>query len=285
MQVHYRNGFLGLFLAFVMLGMGGCFVYIDGCAAKAKFEKVINLSQPLVAGSHLNATTPCGSIKAQGSETSTCSAQVTIRTRACSEAEAQELAEQIQVQLLPTTEGLELKAEYPKRQRGQSFSINYVITLPQQSNFSCKSSSGSIDLENLQGTIRANTSSGSIHTRQLGQGDVHCQTSSGSVSLTNGQGIGNCELRTSSGSVKASQVQAQSLYLKTSSGSVTADQVTCPKIVGRTSSGGVRAFFTADTPADLDADLSTSSGSVKVTLPPIFGGGGRGGFGRRFHRL
>jgi DUF4097 and DUF4098 domain-containing protein YvlB len=245
---------------------------LDGGSGRYKHEKIDHLSENLASGMRLEATTPSGSITMQGTDTATCTVKATIRARAGTEEKAEALAEEIEVHLEHTPEGLRLSAVYPVRKFGQSFSISYEITVPVRTELQCKTSSGSITLENIQGNMHAQTSSGSIKTSDLGQGDINCHTSSGSVSLVRGQGLGTCELRTSSGSVKAVQVHAQSLYLKTSSGSVTADQVTCQKINGHTSSGSVRAVFTAETPADLDAELTTSSGGVNVTLPPVFGG-------------
>ena len=272
--MHNKN-FPAWILAAILCTIGGCVIYIGDSpfpSFHAKYEKTLDLSEAMASGSHLDAVTPCGPIAVNGVDTTTCTVHVTIRTRAASEEEAEELAEQIKVQLLNTANGLKLEAQCPKRKRRQSISIGYDIKVPQQTGLTCKSSSGSLTLENLRGTVHAKTSSGSVHARNLGLGDVTCESSSGSVSLTEARGLGSCDLHTSSGTVKAVQVEARSLYLNSSSGGVTADHVTCEKIVGHTSSGSVRALFTPETPAHLDAELTTSSGSVNVTLPPIFGG-------------
>jgi len=272
MRVRHDYVRVVLLLGGIVLCVGGCMINLDGGSGRYKHEKIMHLSDTLASGMHLEATTPSGSITVQGTDTTTCTVKATIRARARTEEKAEVLAEQIEVHLQSSPEGLRLSATYPVRQSGQSFSISYEITVPVHTELQCKTSSGSITLKDLQGDVHAQTSSGSIKTSDLGQGDINCHTSSGSVSLVRGQALGTCELRTSSGSVKAIEVHAQSLYLKTSSGSVTADQVTCQKINGHSSSGNVRAVFTTQTPADLDAELSTISGSVNVTLPPVFGG-------------
>ncbi len=270
MQVNHTFARVGLLLGGIVLCTGGCL--IQGGSGRYKHEKGVDLSEDLATGRQLDAVTPSGSITVRGSDTTTCTVRAIVRTRARTQEDADLLAEQIEVHLRNQPEGLRLEATYPTRRPGQSFSISYDVTVPVQTGLICKTSSGSITLENLQGDIRSQTSSGSVKTSDLGPGNVNCRTSSGSVSLVRGQDLGQCELRTSSGSVKATQVSAQSLYLKTSSGSVTADQVTCEKINGHTSSGNVRAVFTAETRADLNAELTTSSGSVNVTLPPEFSG-------------
>lgn len=270
MRVKHHIVCIGLLLSWIILSAGGCM--IQGDSGRYKHEKVVDLSEDLASGGNLDAITPSGSITVQGSDTTVCTVRATVRARARTQEKAELLAEQIDVHLRNQPEGLRLEATYPKRQPGQSFSISYDVTVPVQTGLMCKTSSGSITLKNLQGDIHGQTSSGSVKTSDLGPGNVNCRTSSGSVSLVRGKDLGSCELHTSSGSVKATQVNARSLYLKTSSGSVTADQVTCAKINGHTSSGNVRAVFTAETRADLDAELTTSSGSVNITLPPDFGG-------------
>ncbi|MFC1762864.1 DUF4097 domain-containing protein [Planctomycetota bacterium] len=260
----------GTLLAFILF-TGGCF--IDGGSGRVKYEKTVELSQNLVPGSSLNATTPSGSITIRGTESQVCHVSATIRTRAGSEAAAQELADQVTVQLTPKPNGLILGVDRPKNLYRKSVSVSYQITVPRQTHITCDSSSGSITLEHLIGNITAETSSGSVRARDLAGGDVDCHTSSGSVSLVHGSNLGTCELATSSGSVKAEQVAAaQSVHLSTSSGSVKGIQITSPRVSAHTSSGGVTVDLTPATPADVDVKATSSSGSVAVTLPPSFAG-------------
>lgn len=250
----------------------GCMIYYGGCVNWAKYERTIELNQDLPPGSRVEVSTASGSITTRGTDTSNCHVIAKIRARAVTVEEAQAFAEQVTIAMHPTAEGLQIKAERPRNRHRYQLSISYDLTVPQQSHMNCRSASGSLHLENLSGDVRAHAASGSIRCSDIAQGKVDCDTASGNVSLTRALAIGSCNLRTASGSVKAIEVEAKSIHLKTASGGVTADRVTCASLNGHSSSGSVRANFTPATPGNLNADLSTHSGSVCVNLPPDFAG-------------
>jgi DUF4097 and DUF4098 domain-containing protein YvlB len=244
-----RIGKYGLLMCGLLFA--GCYVHIGGCQPRATCEKTVELTNPLAAGSTLKVHTASGSIKINGTQTGECSGIAKIRVHAPSQARADEIAEQVNIALNQTPGQLEIKADRP-RVRGVSISISYDLTVP------------------VQTDILADTASGSIRLAHL-QGDMDARTASGSVRMEDVEG-GPARLKTASGSIRIDRATLTSCNMHTASGSLTCEKINCPEIVGNTASGSVRVTCTPDSSPELRADLSTSSGSVRLDLPQGFAG-------------
>jgi len=122
-----------------------------------------------------------------------------------------------------------------------------------------KTSGGSLKIDNLKGDITGKTSGGSIQASN-GQGIINLTTSGGSIKLENLDG--NVFASTSGGSIKGHSI-AGILVAETSGGSINFDDLTC-KIDASTSGGSVTAEIRK---LAGDVQLSTSAGSVNLTLP------------------
>ncbi len=205
----------------------------------------------MAAGTTLGVSTSSGSITVRGAETSRCEVHAKIRVGAMSEEQAREIAEQVRVRLVETDRGIDIEVERPKR-RNVSISISYDITVPHATSVVCHASSGAVRLQDLEGRFDASASSGSVHAENLSGAEAKLRSSSGSVRLIRAR-VDACDLHTSSGSVRA-------------------EQITCGAIKARASSGSVTVVCTADTPPNLVADCSSSSGSVTLTVPSNFSG-------------
>ncbi len=274
-----------------LLSVGGCII-IDGSGwgdSHARFEKTVEIQHPMQPGSTLSVSTSSGSIDVTGQDTDRTQVVATIRARAATEEEAQELAEQVQIRFEETGTNLEIQADKPSLHSNRSISISYVITVPRQTHLNGKSSSGSLKLRDLTGNIDAHASSGSVEAARINgavslgssSGSVHCDTVSGDINLRSTSGsvrvanvsqANTCRAHAVSGSVRLQRVQAGSINASTTSGSVTAEEINCTQFKAGSSSGSVNVAFSPSAPPDIAATLSASSGSVNVTLPPEFAG-------------
>jgi DUF4097 and DUF4098 domain-containing protein YvlB len=231
--------------------LAGCYVHIGGCQPRATCEKTVELQNPLEPGSMLKVHTASGSIKIKGTQTNECAGLAKIRVHAPSQEQADDIAEQVKIAMNQTSGQLEVKADRP-RVRGVSISISYDLSVPVQTSVLADTASGSIRLAHLQGDMDAHTASGSIRAEDVSDGSA--------------------KLKTASGSIRIERATLTSCNMHTASGSLTCDQINCPDIVGNTASGSVRVSCTPNSSQELHADLSTSSGSVRLDLPQGFAG-------------
>lgn len=123
------------------------------------------------------------------------------------------------------------------------------VVLPRNANINAVSGDGSIRAEAIEGKIVLNTSDGSVTGTRLG-GDIQIRSGDGSIRLekTNGK----LDLETRDGSI-GMEVKPTVLH-------------------ARTGDGSIRANIEADTVMADNWDLTTSDGSVTVTLPGVFNG-------------
>ena len=298
-----------IYPAAMLLLVGVCLIHIAGCYPQAEFEKMIELEHPMEAGSTLAVSTASGSIDVAGEQTERCHAIATIRARAATEEEAEELAEQVEIRIEPSPGRVQIKADRPRRLRNKSISISYQITVPHETHVECSSASGSLDLadltgnvnadaasgsveaERITGSVRLHTASGSVRAEEIRGGDAHLDSASGSVRLLQASEMGRCELHAASGRVTAEQIEAESISLDTASGSVRFTEARADSVRLSTSSGSIRAegfdtsqinaestsgnislAFAPSSPGEIAANVKASSGNVTLALPPDFTG-------------
>jgi hypothetical protein len=275
--------------------VGGCIIVHGGdwdggpWNQRAKFERTVELQQPMRAGGTLVVSTSSGSIETTGQDTDQVQVTAKITARAATEEEAQELAEQVEIRFQDAGDKLEIKADKPTLRRSR-ISISYTITTPRQTSLDCESASGSLKVRDLtgnvhartasgsvegarlKGTIRLRSSSGSVHAENVSGGDVDLDTASGGVRLSDGAQIGNCRAHSSSGSVHLQRIQAESIRMDSGSGGVTGEDLNCVRLNAGSGSGHVTVAFSPSAPNNVVADLGSGSGGIKVVLPPGFAG-------------
>jgi DUF4097 and DUF4098 domain-containing protein YvlB len=132
------------------------------------------------------------------------------------------------------------------------------VRVPEHYSLDLKTAGGSIEIESVQGSVRAHTSGGSIELDGA-VGPVNLSTSGGSLSVEDVQG--DTTLRTSGGGITARDVLGE-VDAETSGGSIRIGDVE-GRVRARTSGGGISVRFSS-APAGL---LRTSGGSIEVELP------------------
>lgn len=178
-----------------------------------------------------------------------------------------------------------IRSEFP-RSRGSWFGWNdgdydvqWNIRVPDRYNVDVETSGGSIEIDEIAGSVDAHTSGGSIRTGRLG-GKSKLDTSGGSITVdgaaaeleahTSGGSIdigdiaGTVEAKTSGGSITLGRVSGE-VYARTSGGDIKITDA-AGRVDASTSGGTIRAQISRQ-PAG-DSKLSTSGGGVVVTLAP-----------------
>lgn len=162
----------------------------------------------------------------------------------------------------------------------RNISVDYEISVPQETtvrthsgsgdqmiegtrgNIDTETGSGDVRLTNLTGEVKVRTGSGDVRAHEI-SGPVRGGTGSGDVELEeNGQG--DVDLHTGSGNINVRGVQG-GFRGETGSGDVTVEGTPSSGWEIRTGSGNVQARLPGN--AAFDADISTSSGTVNVDSP------------------
>lgn len=142
--------------------------------------------------------------------------------------------------------------------------LKFLISVPSRYNLDLRTSGGSIEIDNVQGDVRAETSGGSLRFGDV-KGPVYGKTSGGSVTV--GRTEGNVEVYTSGGSIRIERAKGN-VIAKTSGGSVTVDEVD-GYIDAKTSGGSMSAYLTQQPKAN--CSMRTSGGNITVYLGGKFG--------------
>jgi DUF4097 and DUF4098 domain-containing protein YvlB len=184
----------------------------------------------------------------------------------------------------------ELKSNPPLRQNGNSIRVDYVnlrnisidyeITVPENTTVRTHSGSGDQTVEGIKGTVDLESGSGDMRLDRL-TGDLRFQTGSGNVRAR--QVSGPARVKAGSGDIEIQEVGAGDLDIRTGSGNITADGINggfraeagSGNIHGqgapsnlwsiRTGSGNVGLRVPSE--AAFDVDISSNSGTVVVDHP------------------
>lgn len=184
----------------------------------------------------------------------------------------------------------QLQTNPPIRQNGNSIRIDYVnlnnisidyeITVPENTAIRSHTGSGDQTVEGLKGNVDLESGSGDLRLARLA-GDLHFQTGSGNI---RGRELsGPARIKAGSGDIEIEEVGEGDIEIRTGSGNITANGINggfraeagsgdihgkgVPKNMWsiRTGSGNVTLNVPAD--AAFDVDVSSNSGSVTLGHP------------------
>ncbi len=156
--------------------------------------------------------------------------------------------------------GNEVRVMARRTDRGANgVNARFVITVPHRFNVDLETRGGSINVDDLEGNVTANTSGGSLLFGRIA-GDVDARTSGGSIRLD--RSSGSAILNTSGGSIRAGEVEGD-LEARTSGGSLSISDVK-GSLVAVTSGGSISARMSQ--PPRKASHLETSGGSVTLDL-------------------
>jgi len=188
------------------------------------------------------------------------------------------------------TDVSEIEQHPPLRQEGNSIHVDYVnvrdisvdyeITVPEETVVRSHSGSGDLIIEGTRGNVDLQTGSGDVKLSRLtgeirlqtGSGDVRARAISGPVRGGAGSGdieveetgSGDIDLHTGSGNVSVRGMQG-ALHAEAGSGDISAEGTQTGTWELRTGSGNVHVRLPEN--AAFDANISTSSGTLDIGTP------------------
>ena len=222
-------------------------LFVAGCVPLVKYERVVQLSEPMAQAGVFEAETHNGSITINGATLNMCDVTATITARAGSEQEAKEIAEKTKVRLERAGGRLIARIEKPTLIGNKYVGVAYDVTISQKVNLDLITHNGSVDITNTTGKVTAITHNGRVVTQNV-TGDHRLTTHNGRVECHNISG--DVRLETHNGSVDV-------VY------SNNAPPPGRMEIV--THNGGID--FTSPPNFSANVDVSTHNGSIHTSLP------------------
>lgn len=237
--------FSGVILTLIMMFAAGC-VFRGLGSANENFERIVELSETAAPDSKFSAQTSNGSITVTGNEEQRCRVTATISARSVTVEEARLLAEQTEIRLDRTSDGLQAVIVRPEMKHNESVSVSYDVSLPQKTALDLKTSNGKITITCIAQDIRTTTSNGKIEMTNCSAESLQAHTSNGSIDIR--------------------QTPARSLDLHTSNGAIKCEDIT-GNMTASTSNGSVNIRYAPDAPNPADIRITTSNGGIDLTTP------------------
>lgn len=218
-----------------------------GCVPLVKYERVVQLSEPMGQVREFEAETHNGSITINGAAVNMCDVTATITGAAESEEEAKKIADQTQVRLKRVGEKLITRIDKPILIGNRYVGVAYDVTISQQVNLDLITHNGSVEITDTTGKVAAITHNGAVATHNV-TGDHRLTTHNGRIECHNISG--DVKLETHNGSVDV----------------VYANDAPSPgKVDVVTHNGGID--FTSPPNFSAKVDVSTHNGSIHTSLP------------------
>jgi hypothetical protein len=234
------------FLLCLLIAAVSCF-YAGGCIPKAQYKRIVNLSAPLPAGGLFEAQTYNGCINITGTDATECNLTATITTRAYTEENAQKLAEEVEITLVPSGNKLTAKIKKPEFTWCKSICVSLDVTVPNKTNADLATHNGTLTIKNLTGQLNGTTHNGNVTAEKIS---------------------GTAKLKTHNGKIACKEV-AGNTQIQTHNGSVICEEAS-GDIKLRTHNGNAKASYSETSPPVCNVSMVTHNGSVSLTVPPNF---------------
>jgi hypothetical protein len=247
-------------------------------AGNRRFDKKFQVS----AGGTLVVNTDIGDVRVSGTSSNEVAIVVEFEGR-------QKDIDDFDISAEQTNAGVEVKGK--GRHSGwnifRSHNINarYSITVPHSYNVRLSTSGGDMEVQDLQGTVKAGTSGGNVTAARI-EGGLEMETSGGDIRVESTKGnlhaetsggdirvksvTGDVSAETSGGNITVAEVEGK-VHAETSGGNVTVKVIGGNKGVHAETSGGNVDVYVAKT-CSANIDASTSGGEVECNLPVTVNG-------------
>jgi DUF4097 and DUF4098 domain-containing protein YvlB len=142
---------------------------------------------------------PNGGISVKGWDRADVLVRAQVRTSAPTDAEARDLARQVNVQ----TAGAQIRSDGPSNLRDRSWSVSYEVFVPARSSADVQTVNGGININDVIGSLEFKTVNGGVNLKRVG-GSVRGQTTNGGLNIElvgdrlEGQGM---DVKTTNGGV------------------------------------------------------------------------------------
>jgi DUF4097 and DUF4098 domain-containing protein YvlB len=203
---------------------------------------------------------PNGGIAVKGWSRNDVLVRAQVRTYAPTDAEARDLARQVNVQ----TAGAQIASDGPTRDHDRSWSVSYEVFVPTRSAANVQTVNGGVSISDVIGTLEFKTVNGGVSLKRVG-GSVHGQTTNGGLNIElsgdrlEGQGM---DVKTTNGGVNLVVPQNFSAQLEaqTRNGSIHSDA----PIVLPALNGPERHISTALGSGGAPIRIVTTNGGVNI---------------------
>jgi hypothetical protein len=186
-------------------------------------------------------------------------------SRTNSESQAQENFRNAKIAVTEEGKILRIKTDYAKRYfrgRNKNCSIEFKLTIPSGADADVNSTSGSVDVENIGGSLKVDVTSGKTTIDGV-RGSAKIKSTSGKVEIMNANGGVDCYVV--SGSLIVKKVVGD-LDLETISGKVELSDASDAKVIRvKVLSGTIR--YDGQLRSDGRYKMNTHSGNIYMTIP------------------
>ncbi len=180
-------------------------VWAGAAQPRQEYSRTVDRTIPLRSGQRVFIEHKFGQIDIHTNSGSSVAVHAEIKVSAGNAAEAKDLAGRIDIQIDPTSSDLIIRTHYPDRMQTHdtSFSVQYEITMPENSPLEIRNSYGPVHVSGLKASSTINDSYGEL-TFHDGHGVQHLFNAFGLVEAKNNRG--DVFIESSYGTVNASDI-------------------------------------------------------------------------------
>ncbi len=262
------------FLLCSLIAVAGCYIQLRGYSyPRARYERTVQLSRPMSAGSLFSAKSNDGWITVTGGEVTDCNITATIIARADSDEKARKIAEETKVKLAQFGSKLTVKLEKPILMMNQSVDVQVEAMVLKNCDVELDTDDGDITIENINGNIDIKTDDGSVSLARI-IGDIKIRSNDGSINVqefnsdVNLQRAGWIDIQTDDGSVTMSRVVGD-IKVRSNDGSTKVQEVTGDVNI-QSDDGRITVVYSEDAGGVCNVSLVTDDAAVDLTAPANF---------------
>jgi DUF4097 and DUF4098 domain-containing protein YvlB len=274
------------FLGFITLFAPSCIVVTGGNSGwnpfleEGEFERTFQVLTP----AQLEISNGSGNVRILAGEETKITINARVKVRSSNRNDARKYLDEIIADPPVKQSGNKVIISHPSKWswRGRSYSIDYEIRVPSQTEIRSSTGSGDQFIDGVGEQVVLEAGSGDIEASNIrntlsvhtGSGDVKVRSVEGNVEITAGSGdpeiedvAGSLRVNTGSGEVRAKGVSAKDVNIITGSGDISFEG----ELKGdstwevHASSGNVSLSLPSD--CEFNINMKTSSGSLEIDFP------------------
>ena len=257
-----------------LIAFTGCYVHIGYSVPLVRYERTVQLSKPMAAGSLFAAKSRDGWITVTGGDVTDCNVTATIIARADSEKNARRIAEKTTVKLERFGKRLTVKVGKPILMTNQSVDVQLKAMVPKNCGAELGTDDGDITIENVTGNVNITTDDGSVALSRIG-GSIKIRGNDGSINVQDVNGDvelqrdgGGIDIQTDDGTVTLSRVGG-GIKVRGNDGSIRIDEVS-GDVKLESDDGRITVVYSEDAGGVCNVSLITHDGAIDFTAPVDF---------------
>jgi DUF4097 and DUF4098 domain-containing protein YvlB len=256
----------------LLITVPGCYINVYS-SPRARYERPVQLSRPMSAGSLFAAKSNDGWITVTGGQTADCNVTATIIARADTDEKARTIAEKTKLKLEQFSNKLTVKLEKPVLLMNQSVDVQLKAMVTKDCNVELSTDDGDITIENINGEIDIKTDDGSINLSRI-NGDIQIRGNDGSINIQDvNSNVGlqadkRIDIQTDDGSITISRIRGN-IKVRSNDGSTGIREV-AGDVDLLSDDGRITVVYSEDAGGVCNVSLVTDDAAVDFTAPPNF---------------